>query len=114
MSKYTKGPWHVGERRGEHIAIKHSDNTPGAISWTLALAVARPTWAAEAEANARLIAAAPELLEALQDLMGVINAAGLHNLQIGVQLGPTVWFVKANDAMNYAARAVAKATGEQR
>ncbi len=66
MRTHTKGPWHVGERRGEHIAIKHSDHAPGAISWTLALAVARPTWAAQAEANARLIAAAPDLLEALR------------------------------------------------
>jgi hypothetical protein len=64
-------------------------------------------------ANARLIAAAPDLLEALKDTWDVLDAAGLHNLSNGVQLGQTVWYVKACDAKRSAIAAIAKATGEQ-
>ncbi len=46
------------------------------------------------------------LREALTNLTNVIDAAGLDNLSNGVQLGPTVWFVKATDAMNYARAAL--------
>jgi len=34
--------------------------------------------------------------------VAVIEAAGLGNLVNGVQLGPTVWYVKTSDAMNAA------------
>lgn len=43
-----------------------------------------------------------ELQEALQGLVSVIEAAGLSNLSNGVELGPTVWYVKASDAMAFA------------
>lgn len=46
-----------------------------------------------------------DALAALRELVRVIDAAGLHNLSNGVQLGPTVWYVKAHDAME-SARAV--------
>lgn len=59
---------------------------------------------------AALIASAPALVEALKELVVVIDAAGLRNLTTGVQLGPTVWYVKANDAMD-AAHAALKAAG---
>ena len=68
MSKFkgTPGPWQVGEHHAKMIDIRHaSGDVPGAISLTLAKVVARPSWQAEAEANARLITAAPELLESL-------------------------------------------------
>lgn len=61
----------------------------------------------------RLSAINAELLEALKDLTGVITAAGLSNLSRGVQLGPTVWYVKASDAMESSLAAIAKAQGEQ-
>lgn len=64
--KGTPGPWRVSEKRGELIDIRHENNEPGAMSLNLAQVVARQSWLKEAEANARLIAAAPELLEALQ------------------------------------------------
>ena len=66
--KGTPGPWRVSEKRGDLIDIRHENNEPGAMSLNLAQVVARQSWLKEAEANARLIAAAPELLEALQDL----------------------------------------------
>jgi hypothetical protein len=43
-----------------------------------------------------------ETREALADLVKVIDAAGLYNLSTGVQLGPTVWYVKASDALERA------------
>lgn len=66
----------------------------------------------EGQANARLIAAAPELLEALRETWRVLDAAGLLNLSNGVQLGQTVWFVKASDAKAQSDAAIAKATWE--
>ena len=67
--KGTPGPWRVSEKRGDLIDIRHENNEPGAMSLNLAQVVARQSWLKEAEANARLIAAAPELLEALQMIM---------------------------------------------
>lgn len=67
--KGTPGPWEVSEKRGDLIDIRHENNEPGAMSLNLAQVVARQSWLKEAEANARLIAAAPELLEALQLIM---------------------------------------------
>ncbi|NWF45425.1 hypothetical protein F3K02_09215 [Hydrogenophaga sp. D2P1] len=78
----------------------------------VAAAVERRKIEAKAEV-ARLSAINAELLEALKDLTGVITAAGLSNLSRGVQLGPTVWYVKASDAMESSLAAIAKAQGEQ-
>lgn len=63
--KGTLGPWRVSEKRGDLIDIRHENNEPGAMILNLAQVVARQSWLKEAEANARLIAAAPELLAAL-------------------------------------------------
>ena len=43
-----------------------------------------------------------QLREALEGIVKVIETAGLQNLSNGVQLGATAWFVKAEDAVNYA------------
>lgn len=67
--KGTPGPWRVSEKRGDLIDIRHNSNGIGAISLNLAHVVARQSWLKEAEANAKLIAAAPELLEALQRMV---------------------------------------------
>jgi hypothetical protein len=50
-----------------------------------------------------------EAVEALKGLVEVIEAAGLINLSNGVQLGPTVWFVKASDAIAYGKGVIAEA-----
>lgn len=71
--KGTSGPWRVGERRGDLIDIRHNNKGIGAISLNLAHVVARQSWLKEAEANANLIAAAPELLEALIKLVDVVD-----------------------------------------
>jgi hypothetical protein len=56
----------------------------------------------EVEGASRTAEARDKLAEALRNLVSVIDAAGLHNLSRGVELGPTVWFVKASAAMDYA------------
>ena len=71
--KGTPGPWRVSEKRGDLIDIRHNSNGIGAISLNLAHVVARQSWLKEAEANAKLIAAAPELLEALRQLRDYVE-----------------------------------------
>lgn len=61
---------------GSQIFIEHSNNEPGAISSTIARVTARQTWTVEAYANARLIAAAPDLLEAVQAFMDCAPSEG--------------------------------------
>lgn len=77
MSKQTTatpGPWIVGTITFDnHVCIQHTDNSPGAITGTLAKVAARPTWEEEGKANARLIAAAPDLLAALTLFYGSNN-----------------------------------------
>lgn len=51
-----------------------------------------------------------ELSDALKGLISVIDAAGLDHLSNGVQLGRTVWYVKASDALNAAKRAIEPTT----
>jgi len=60
--------------------------------------------------DARLIAAAPDLLEALDGLVSIIQKAGLRQLAGGVELGQVSWAVKATDRMEAAHRAIEKAT----
>ena len=43
-----------------------------------------------------------DLEEGLRDLIEIIEAAGLLNLSKGVQLGPTSWYVKADERLQYA------------
>lgn len=67
MSKHTPGPWKAEERALNFIDITHSQpDVPGAITHALCRVQARITWVREAKANAKLIAAAPDLLAALQ------------------------------------------------
>lgn len=92
--KGTPGPWRVSEKVGDFIHIRHDNNEPGAMSLNLTHVTARSSWSQEAEANARLIAAAPELLEALQECLGWVNNG------------------MARDVHNKAQAAIAKALGE--
>lgn len=99
MSTYTPGPWVTDDVYKDDIArYVMSDLVP--FPHTIArLELGQDR--AEQEANARLIAAAPELLEALQSLLKW--AQGVH--------GPRP--ARINYAgMDVARAAIAKATGE--
>lgn len=54
-----------------------------------------------------------DLVEVLEGLVSIIDAAGLHNLCDGVQLGASSWYVKAVERLTAARAALtkAKATG---
>jgi hypothetical protein len=94
MSKHTPGPWLTTEST-EHW---------GRVNVTVQAAFTgneiATAWQGTADvnrANARLIAAAPDLLEALKEL---VAAAG------GVNAGPLTWLAKARAT-------IARATGEK-
>lgn len=65
-SRFTPGPW-VLRPQGSEIEVKHGIYTIGMVHNYNSPQEAN-------EANARLIAAAPELLEALQDALAWIDA----------------------------------------
>ena len=73
MSKHTPGPWYyVGgsDKRAAPYIRKEGDMVPG----TMAIAsVTGRGGVSESAANARLIAAAPELLAALKQLTGEVT-----------------------------------------
>jgi hypothetical protein len=78
MSAHTPGPW-VAAFTGPHVETRHG-------FWKIAPvdASGRPDWDREVaataddnEANARLIAAAPDLLEALRSLFALEAVRGL-------------------------------------
>jgi len=61
MSKHTPGPWHASRERDGWTVRDEKQNLPIAELW---LSERR-----EYEANARLIAAAPEMYEAIQPIL---------------------------------------------
>lgn len=71
MSSHTPGPWHVGE--GPQAQIVYDKD-----GWGVANAVVfhRKHEAGSTIANARLIAAAPDLLEALQYAVSQVPELG--------------------------------------
>jgi hypothetical protein len=99
MNKHTPGPWQVGMAFDNYgtteIAIEHM-TTAG----NLIIAVALDGLQGQ-DANARLIAAAPDLLEALMLMRNrFLDTEGNHGQ----------WEQEATDAAD---AAIAKATGEQ-
>ena len=76
---HTPGPW--GMARDGEIRSSHTAENKYASEYvaTLMQAHYRFDRMDERTPNARLIAAAPELLEALEELRGVVNASGKLN-----------------------------------
>jgi hypothetical protein len=70
MSDYTKGPWHVGVS-STHCAIFGPDDRPYFLRGEWNKHVLR---AGEAAANARLIAAAPDLLASVKEFLAIRQA----------------------------------------
>lgn len=67
--KGTPGPWYVEGIVGICTPIVHSGEGLGYCPPVLAKVTTRYSSAEQAKCNANLIAAAPELLEALQDML---------------------------------------------
>ena len=98
-TKFTHGPYRVGADM-ESICLNRGtgdDYTSNGWAKKLATVHWKPSWmtAEESLANANLFAAAPELYESVQDLLGLIPA--------DFEQSPMVSFAKA---------ALAKARGE--
>lgn len=100
MTKHTPGPWHIAEygmnKDGtpKHYGIVHGDIT------IANLGTSTNKNAKEMDANARLIAAAPDLLEALLDMWNLIN------------VDVSTDTIKAGTTFKTARAAIAKATGK--
>ena len=103
MSKHTPGPWEVSYKFGRSGLI-------GPVRTTNDYPVASVTGyyevAGQTEPNARLIAAAPELLEALEKLLGLYDLA-THDEYDGTDL-----LVGLLADADFARAAIAKAKGE--
>lgn len=104
-AKYTPGPWEMVEWHCGDFDIDAGGRGP--CSGRIASAHSAPDEDREEEswANGRLLAAAPELLEALKNLIGEIDARSMGRLEGNSSL---VRFVDAGRA----AIAKAKAKGE--
>lgn len=101
-TKHTPGPWRTLSHDTLHN-VRHIDAGPkGYERITVAILDGK-----QSEANARLIASAPELLEAFQELVAINEE---HNHHLDKIMGkPPEW----KDAyLNKARSAISKATGK--
>ena len=104
MDKFTPGPWEVGMRGGFNANLicdrsgenEHTDNAICSVFGMYQHQDVDEQKDSKGLANARLIAAAPELLEALKDALCALECCG-----------------KDYPAATKAQAAIAKATGEQ-
>ncbi len=103
-SKHTPGPWTAYDAAAYGTSIKHGSMTGQCIAAVhLYQGLSVETYAA----NVRLIAAAPELLEALEHLAAIAGTGLLHRQSLDKQ-GMVELFEEARAA---ARAAIAKATG---
>jgi hypothetical protein len=63
MGKHTKGPWEVDHEEKDQLIISRAD-----IDWTIATCYCDPV-SEETRANARLIAASPEMYDLLREIL---------------------------------------------
>lgn len=108
--KHTPGPWRVADD-GSIGTILSIDGTVVAQAQQCRPRTHDPLHL-ERKANARLIAAAPELLEALKSTMNHIKMLeeGIEDLR---QLGATAQFCGVSFSHAEAIAAIAKAEGDQ-
>jgi hypothetical protein len=108
MAKHTPGPWTlIGGKNGEwDIEAVGDHDTSGGGAWAIAQTFGSVGYGEgniESDANARLIAAAPELLTALQTAKDTIR----------VWHGPNAWDIydRCSPEMMAINAAISKATG---
>jgi hypothetical protein len=102
MNKHTPAPWHVGIGNGEGSIFSDSGRTrleDGGTTLYPICSYNRGWNADEDAANARLIAAAPDMLEMLRDVVAVIN-------------DPDADWTDANRVEREILAVIAKATGD--
>lgn len=99
-AKHTPGPWHVGGR--DKCTVYDRFNQRLANSFEGVMATQRSD--SECHANARLIAAAPEMLEVLQTTLGNIMSLGPAGALESVPMPYRVW-------ADVVRAAISKATG---
>lgn len=76
MSDYTPGPWHITRTaRGHRKTIRCERRLPNAIEGIAVANIVHACGFDEERANAQLIAAAPELLEACKVALAYISTA---------------------------------------
>lgn len=82
MAGHTKGPWSIGDRDGDYIMIDAPNHSGlASVVWQMEDDRLCGDNSPEKESNARLIASAPELLEAAQSgAECVLAAMGLDAL----------------------------------
>lgn len=97
--KFTQGPWHVGGYKKATIYCQYGTRLANSFEGVMAVQHSD----AECKANAQLIAAAPELLEALESC-----ASLLEFLEPEVRGG-----YSPDGALSKARAAIAKALGEK-
>jgi len=95
-AKFTPGPWSLTPRFQDKVDVVHHNDGPGKATRTICRVNVRASWLVEQKANAQLLAAAPELLEALRGAVGWIETSK-----------------EGEEATRRALAAIAKATGEQ-
>ena len=97
MSKHTPGPWEIEEHYHSGYrwisGPKHSQLAQ--VVWCMSYEDRSP----ECEANAHLIAAAPELLEALENLLKVHEGEGGTQHHAGDMARAAI--AKAKDSQSY-------------
>ncbi len=76
MSKYTPGPWRISRTSGMEIFISHDHDQPNRVPGYFAEVRRFTSDNEQVEANARLIASAPELLEALELVISTYEEGG--------------------------------------
>jgi hypothetical protein len=121
VSKFTPGPWeaaHAGQGSfgGKFLITEHFVRRPG-DDVAIAADVIDPESGAPSEANARLIAAAPALLEALQAVIAsrdnnVYQRESFETSEHGSYWAPSASMVDS-EAIAKARAAIASATGEK-
>ncbi|MNJ10723.1 hypothetical protein D3C77_48850 [compost metagenome] len=109
MAKHTPGPWTFERLRAGSIWAIQAGAT--CVAEIVRWATTDPAALAEREANARLIAAAPELLEALERLLEAYSS----QMRSDYDYPGDPWTAEGRhdeDALQ-AIRTIAKAKGEQ-
>lgn len=111
---HTPGPWFIAAQN-DGIVIIDGPPSPAPYDGPIPKAhgpavVATPNWRlAEYEANARLIAAAPDLLEALREILGPLNVCSDNRNVRDDQVLPVDMTM---GELRKARAAIARATGE--